>query len=67
MRRVRFPPKVVTIYSRKEKEFNYGNNHGCGKLANFQLDNISKFNANNLVIYFIKVEVEKSPIGPKAL
>lgn len=30
-----FLPKIITIYSREEKEFDYKNNHAYGKLANF--------------------------------
>ncbi len=69
--RVRFPPKAITIFSRKEEGFDCKNNRGCGKSANFQLDNISKFNCRTLVvlvvIYFIKVGVKKNPIDLEAL
>ncbi len=68
---VRFPPKAVTVCSGEEKGFDCKYNHGCGKSANFRLDNISKFNCRTLVvlvvIYLIRVGVEKGPIGPEAL
>ncbi len=71
MGRVRFPPKVVTVCSGEEKGFDCKNNHGCGKSANFQQDNISKFNCRTLVvlviIYLIRFGVKKSSIGPEAL
>ena len=47
---MRFPPKAIIVCSRKEKEFDCKKNHGCGKLANFWLDNISKINCKTLVI-----------------
>ena len=50
MGHVRFPPKVVTVYSREKKAFDYKNNYQCNKLANFWLDNISKINCRMLVI-----------------
>ncbi len=71
MGRVRFPPKAVTVCSGEEEEFDGKNNYGYGKSANFRLDNISKFNCRTLVvlivIYLIRVGVEKSPITPEAL
>ncbi len=71
MGHVRFPPKAVTVYFREEEGFDCKNNHGCGKSANFRLDNISKFNSRTLVvfvvIYLIRVGVEKGSIDPKAL
>lgn len=42
MLNVKFPPKIVTIYSREEKGFNYQNNHRDSKSNNFQLDIIGK-------------------------
>ncbi len=66
-----FPPKAVTVCSGEEEGFNCKNNHGCGKSANFWLDNIRKFNCRKLVvlvvIYLIRVGVEKGLIGLKAL
>ena len=47
---VRFPPKAVTVCFGKEEGFDCKNNHGCGKSANFRLDNISKFNYETLII-----------------
>lgn len=44
IRQVRFLPKVVNIYSREEEGFDYKNNYGYSKSANFQLDNINKIN-----------------------
>ncbi len=71
MERVRFPPKAVTVSSRKEEGFNFKNNHGSGKSANFRLSNISEFNCRMLVvlvvIYLIMVGVEEGLIGPEAL
>ncbi len=71
MRRIKFLPKAVTVCFGEEKGFDCKNNHGCDKSANFQLDNISKFNCKTLVvlviIYLIRVEVEKDPIYPEAL
>ena len=68
---VRFPPKAVTVYSGEKKGFDCKNNHGCGKSANFRLDNISKINYKMLiilvVIYFIRVGVKKDPIRPECL
>ncbi len=68
---VKFPPKAITVSFGKEEEFDCKKNHGYSKSANFQLDNISKFNCKMLVvfvvIYLIKVEVKKGPIGPEAL
>ena len=45
-----FLPKAITIYSRKKARFDYKNNYGYGKLANFQLNIISKINFKTLVI-----------------
>ncbi len=42
--------KVVTVYSGEKEEFDCKNNNGCGKAANFWLDNISKINYKTLVI-----------------
>ncbi len=71
MGRVRFLPNAVIVCSGEEEGFDYKNNHGCRKSANFRLDNISKFNCKMLVvlvvIYFIRVGVEKSPKGLEAL
>ncbi len=71
MGHVRFPPKAVTVCSGEEEEFDCKNNHGCDKSAHFRLDNISKFNCRTLVvlvvIYLIRVGVEKGPISPEAL
>ncbi len=67
---MRFPPKAVTVYSGEKKGFDCKKNYGCGKSANFRLDNISKFNCRTLVvlvvIYLIRVEVKKSLICPEA-
>ena len=71
MGRVRFPPKTVTVCSGEKKGFDYKNNHGYDKSANFWLDNISKINYKMLVIlvviYFIRVGVNKDPIGAEGL
>ncbi len=68
---MRFSPKTVTICFKEEEGFDYKNNHRYGKSANFRLDNISKFNCKILVvlviIYLIRVGVEKDLIYPKAL
>ncbi len=68
---VRFPPKAIIVWSREEEGFDYKNNYECSKSANFCLDNISKFNCRTLivlvVIYLIRVGVEKGSIGPEAL
>ncbi len=70
MGRMRFLPKVVTVCSKEKEGFNCKNNHGCCKSANFRLDNISKFNCRTLVvfvvIYLIRVEVEKGSFGIEA-
>lgn len=50
MRRVRFPPKIVTIYSRGKKGFDCKNNYKRCKRPHLQLDNISKINYRMLVI-----------------
>ena len=50
MGRVRFLPKTIIVCSGKDKGFNFQKNHGCGKSANFWLDNISKFNYRMLVV-----------------
>ncbi len=66
MRRVRFPPKAVTVCFGEKKRIDYKNNDGYDKSANFRLDNITKFNYKTLVvlvvIYLIKVRVKKDPI-----
>ncbi len=68
---VRFLPKAIAICFREKKGFDCKNNHGCGKSANFWLDNIGKFNCKMLIvlviIYLIRVGVEKGLICPKAL
>ncbi len=70
MGRVRFPPKAITVCSGEKEGFDCKNNHGYDKSATFRLDNISKFNCRMLVvlvvIYLIKVGVEKGLICPKA-
>lgn len=50
MGRVRFPSKALTVCSREGKEFDCKNNHKCGKLAKFRLNNISKIHCGTLVI-----------------
>ncbi len=71
IRCMRFLPKAVTVCSGEEKRFDCKNNHGYGKSANFRLDNIGKFNCRTLValvvIYLIRVGVEKGPIGLEAI
>ena len=47
---MKFLPKILTICSGKEKGFDYKNNHGCGKSANFWPDNISKMNYRMLIV-----------------
>lgn len=47
---IRFLSKTITIYSKEEEGFNCKNNHDCGKLANFWLDNIRKINCRILVV-----------------
>ncbi len=47
---MRFPPKAVTVCSKEEEGFDFKNNHGCSKLANFCLDNINKIICKMLVI-----------------
>lgn len=51
MERVKFLPKVLTLCFREEKRFNYKNNHGRNKSANFRLDNICKINYRTLVVF----------------
>lgn len=51
MKSVKFPLKAITIYSKEEKRFDYENNHGRDKSANFWLDNINKINCRMLVIF----------------
>lgn len=50
MRYIRFLPKAVTVCFKEKKEFDCKNNHNYGKLANFQLDNISKIHSRILVV-----------------
>ncbi len=50
MGRVRFSPKAVTVCFGEEEGFHCKNNYGCGKVANFCLDNISKINYRILVV-----------------
>ena len=50
MEYVRFPPKAVIVCFGEEKGFDYKNNHGCGKLANFRLNNTSKINYKTLIV-----------------
>ena len=45
---MRFPPKVVIVYSQEKEGFNCINNHKYNKSANFQLYNISKINDRTL-------------------
>ncbi len=47
---MKFLPKAITVCYREEEGFDYKNNYGCGKSANFRLDNISKFNCRTLVV-----------------
>ena len=47
---MRFLPKAITIYFGKKEGFDYKNNHGCSKLANFWLDNIRELNCKILVV-----------------
>lgn len=47
---MKFPPKVVTICSRKKKGFDCKNNHKYSKLANFWLDNINKIKCRMLIV-----------------
>ena len=65
MGHVRFLPKAVTVYFEKKEGFDCKNNNGYGKLGNFRLDNISKFNCRILVVLslLIKVGVKKNLIG----
>lgn len=35
MRRIRFPPKAITVYSKEKKRSDYKNNHECSKSTNF--------------------------------
>lgn len=42
---MRFLLKTVIICSREKEIFNYKNNYGYNKRANFQLNNISKINS----------------------
>lgn len=48
---MKFLPKVITVCSRKEEEFDCNNNYGYGKSTNFRLDNISKINYRMLVVF----------------
>ena len=47
---VRSLSKVVTVCSGEKVGFDCKNNHGRNKLANFQLDIISKINCKTLVV-----------------
>ena len=60
---VKFLPKIVNICSREKKRFDCKNNHGCSKLANFWLDNISKINCKMLVVLsYILSELESGKV-----
>ncbi len=50
MEHIKFLPKILTVCSGEEEGFDCKNNYKCGKLANFQLDNINKFNCRTLVV-----------------
>ena len=50
MEYVRFLSKAIIICFGKKEKFDYKNNYKCGKLANFRLDNISKFNCRMLIV-----------------
>lgn len=47
---VKLLPKVVIVYFREEARFDYKNNHGCGKLANFALNIMRKINCKMLLV-----------------
>ena len=47
---MRFPSKVIIVCSGKKEKFDYNNNYGYSKSANFWLDNISKINYKTLVV-----------------
>lgn len=47
---MRFLHKVETVYSRKKTRFDCKNNYKYSKLANFQLDIISKFNCKRIIV-----------------
>lgn len=47
---MRFLPKVVSVYFKKEKRFDCKNNHRYSKSTNLQLNNIIKISYKILVI-----------------
>ena len=47
---MRFLFKAIIVCFREKEGFDCKNNHGYGKLANFWLNNISKFNYRMLVV-----------------
>lgn len=48
--RVNLQLKAVTICSKEEEGYDYKNNYGHGKSANFQPDNISRMNCKKRVV-----------------
>ena len=55
MGHLRFLPKVVTVYSKKDVGFDCKNNHLRGKLTHFQLDIINKINCKKprVILYIL--------------
>lgn len=50
--------KIVTVFFTKKARFDYKNNYGYNKLANFRLDSINKINLTILVvILYISLEL----------
>lgn len=47
---VKFLSEVITVYSGEKKEFDYKNNYGYDKSANFRLINLSKINCKMVVL-----------------
>lgn len=62
---VRFPPKVVIVFSGKEAGFDSKNNHRYGKSPNFWLHIISKIKCKILpVISYISSELGLKKVQP---
>lgn len=62
---MRFLLKIITVYFGEKKRLDCKNNYGYGKLANFQLDNISNINSKMLVVlsYILSGLLKKDLIG----
>lgn len=62
IKRIRFPPKTLTVFSGKEAEFDYKSNPARNNLTFFWIDIIGLINyKTSYVLYLIKFGVKKCP------